>query len=80
MKVAFVVSRPLRNPEGLRDMSQPAKEWIAVLIESLGDQLANKGDGSICLEIGGAVIEFRITKIPGVLETQKVRIPKEAQP
>lgn len=80
MKISFRISRPLRNPEGLADMRQSAKQWIATLIESLGDQLADEGDGSIKLEIGGSVIEFRIIKIPGVLDVRRIQVVQEAQP
>lgn len=80
MKMSFKVTRPLRNPDGLADIRQPAKQWIATLIESLGDQLADEGDGSIKLEISGSVIEFRIIKIPGVLDVQRIQVVQEAQP
>ncbi len=74
MKIAFKITRPLRNAAGLRDFSQSAKGWIATLFTSLADQLADGGDGSLGMEVDGVCFDFRITKIPGVLETHKARI------
>ena len=73
LKVAFRISRPLRNPDGLRDMRQTAKDWISTLMGALGDQLADGGDGTITTTIGGAEIEFSVTKIPGQMVTRTKR-------
>lgn len=77
MKVTFRVSRPLRDEAGLKNFSQPAREWLAVLFSSLADQLVKAGDGTIKMEIEGVMFEFRVTEIPGVLSTRRVSIQSE---
>ena len=64
MKITFIVSRPLRYPAQLQDFKQSAKGWIATLIQSLGDQLNNGGDGTIGMDIDGVRFEFRVVVLP----------------
>lgn len=82
MKVKFTISRPLRNAAGLKDFKQPAKLWLATLFQSLADQLEGDGNGTIGMEIDGVRFEFRVVKIPGIIDTREIRIsaPKAQHP
>jgi len=74
MKITFSITRPIRNPAGLLDFNQSAKSWISTLMKSLGDQLQDGGDGCIGMDIEGVGLEFRVVRIPGVLETHRVEV------
>ena len=74
MKITFSITRPIRNPAGLQDFKQSAQSWISTLMESLGDQLKDGGDGRIGMDIEGVGLEFRVIRIPGVLDTHRVEI------
>ena len=80
MKITFIVSRPLRYPAQLQDFKQSAKGWIATLIQSLGDQLNNGGDGTIGMDIDGVRFEFRVVRIPGVMDTIRVEVESPNAP
>lgn len=78
MKIRFHIKHPLRDPRGLMNLKQPAQKWLGALMGALGDQLnADPGARSITMQVDtndiqGVMIEFRVTHIPGVIETKRL--------
>lgn len=72
MKITFNVEHPISNVNSLRDMKQTAQEWLSYLISAVGDQISAGGRGSVKITVDTAEFEFRVLKVPGMIETVRI--------
>ncbi len=67
-------SRPPK-PEGLADLKQPAKAWLADAFENFATLLGDDEDPSFTITHSGVVVEFRVMTIPGLFERLCIKVP-----
>lgn len=59
----------------IADLKQPAKHWLADVINNFGAQLKNGENPSIELKLfDDVVIEIRLNKLPGIFDRETVEI------
>jgi len=54
----------------ISDFKQPAKDWIADVLNNLGNFLKHGDDPSFTITIDGVEIEIRLNHIPGEFNRQ----------
>ena len=57
----------------IADMNQPAKHWMADIIQNMGTLLDNGDDPSMVFQIDGVVLELRLNNLPGVFNRTTVK-------
>jgi len=57
----------------IADMEQPAKNWMADIIQNMGTLLDNGDDPSMVFQINGVVLELRLNNLPGVFVRETIK-------
>ncbi len=58
----------------LDNLKQPARQWLADVIENFGHQLDAEEDPSVRLSFHGAELEVRLVSLEGVFERETVNL------
>ena len=58
----------------INDFKQPAKDWLADVLNNLGNFLKDGEDPTFNIIIDGVEIEIRLNKIPGHFDRQRIKI------
>jgi hypothetical protein len=61
----------------LNDLKQPAKDWLADAMENLSNLLGDGEEPAFALNVFGAEIEIRLTKLPGHSELTQIEVPNK---
>ena len=59
----------------ISDFKQPAKDWLADVLNNLGNFLKDGEDPCFNIIIDGVEIEIRLNNIPGQFNRQRIKVP-----
>jgi hypothetical protein len=59
----------------ISDFKQPAKYWLADVLNNLGNFLKDGEDPCFTITIDGVEIEIRLNNIPGEFNRQQIKVP-----
>ena len=58
----------------INDFKQPAKDWLADVLNNLGNFLKDGEDPCFNIIIDGVEIEIRLNNIPGQFNRQRIKV------